>query len=274
MKESYDKVSRILTLKTKLGQISEASVVQKQVATLLDDWYRSALGSALEEMEEEILEQVLPGLFGYSLLQIGLPTQHQWLSKSPIAHKIFMGSAHYSPKDVSIIADEHFLPFPESSLDLILMPHALEFLDNPVKALQECARVLLPEGHLLIFAFNPCSLWGLKKIFYQRKHPFPWHGKFFTFTRLKKWLETESFQICHYQSFFYRPPFEKEKYLEKSLFLETLGKLIWPYPGGAYMIIARHKVAGLTPIRPHLKLKEVVAGNSCVHQPTIFDSKD
>ncbi len=229
-------------------------MIEKQTAKLLDDWYQSVLGSALLEMEEEQLELVLPSLFGYSLLQIGLPSQHRWLSKSPIAHKIFMGSADYSPKDVSIIADDNFLPFPEGSLDLVLLPHTLEFTDHPTQTIKECARILLPEGHLLIFAFNPYSLWGLKRLFSKRKQSFPWTGNFFSFSRLKKWLDAESFQICHYQTFFYRPPFEEQKCLEKSFFLETLGKLIWPYPGGIYMVIARHKVAGMTPIRPHLKL--------------------
>lgn len=247
--------------------------MKKQTAKLLDDWYQSPLGSALAEIEEEQLGQILPSLFGYSLLQIGVPTQHQWLSKSPVAHKIFMGSADYSPQEASIIADEHSLPFPEASLDLIFMPHTLEFSECPQEVIQQCAQVLLPEGHLLILAFNPFSLWGLKKLFFKHKS-FPWKGKFFSFTCLKKWLEMESFQICHYQSFFYRPPFETQKWLEKTLFLETLGKLIWPYPGGVYLVIARHKVAGITAIRPHLKLKEVITGNSCVHQPTMFDFEE
>ena len=58
----------------------------------------------------------------------------------------------------------HELPFDAQSIDLILLPHALEFIDNPHEVLREVDRVLRPEGRVLILGFNPWSLFGLRRV--------------------------------------------------------------------------------------------------------------
>ena len=52
------------------------------------------------------------------------------------------------------------LPFDASSLDLVVLPHALELARDPHLALREVERVLVPEGRVVIVGFNPASLWG------------------------------------------------------------------------------------------------------------------
>jgi ubiquinone/menaquinone biosynthesis C-methylase UbiE len=51
-----------------------------------------------------------------------------------------------------IIADPHCLPFAENEIDLILLPHALEFTDDPHRMLREAYRVTRPEGQIVIAA--------------------------------------------------------------------------------------------------------------------------
>ena len=48
-----------------------------------------------------------------------------------------------------IIGDSHELPIPSGSLDFILASHVLEHLDNPIAALLEWHRVLVPGGRVL-----------------------------------------------------------------------------------------------------------------------------
>ena len=50
------------------------------------------------------------------------------------------------------------------SIDLVILPHILECIDNPRQLLAEACRIIKPEGHIIICGFNPHSLWGLKKI--------------------------------------------------------------------------------------------------------------
>jgi SAM-dependent methyltransferase len=59
------------------------------------------------------------------------------------------------------------LPFPNQSLDLVLLPHTLELARDPHDTLREVERVLVPEGRVVIVGFNPASLWGLRQ---QRAH--------------------------------------------------------------------------------------------------------
>ncbi|PZU27605.1 MAG: ArsR family transcriptional regulator [Stenotrophomonas sp.] len=49
--------------------------------------------------------------------------------------------------------DMHKLPFADGSFDLVVLMHALTYSSHPAKAVAECARVLRPQGRLML-----CSL--------------------------------------------------------------------------------------------------------------------
>ncbi len=55
------------------------------------------------------------------------------------------------------------LPFEAQSVDLLVMPHTLEFARDPHRLLREAERVLVPEGQLIILGFNSLSLWGARQ---------------------------------------------------------------------------------------------------------------
>jgi ubiquinone/menaquinone biosynthesis C-methylase UbiE len=56
------------------------------------------------------------------------------------------------------------LPFATQSLDLVVLPHVLEFAAEPHQVLREVERVLIPEGQVIICGFNPSSLWGMRQV--------------------------------------------------------------------------------------------------------------
>ena len=64
---------------------------------------------------------------------------------------------------VAVINGYEELPFATHSIDLVVMPHILEFAEDPHQVLREVERVLVPEGHVVITGFNPASLWGLRQ---------------------------------------------------------------------------------------------------------------
>ena len=47
---------------------------------------------------------------------------------------------------VALVTDAAALPFPEASLDLVVLPHTLELSADPHQVLREVERVLVPEG--------------------------------------------------------------------------------------------------------------------------------
>src|SRR5437868_10928629 len=90
----------------------------------LADWLATAPGRYLLEREQSWFDRTVADIFGFHALQIGLPTC-EFLAQSRIPTRWTLDMA----PPAQILADPHWLPFPESSLDMVLLPHALEFSD-------------------------------------------------------------------------------------------------------------------------------------------------
>jgi SAM-dependent methyltransferase len=52
------------------------------------------------------------------------------------------------------VADVHALPFAAASFDTVLVFHTLTYAEKPARALEECARVLRPEGRLVLLCLD------------------------------------------------------------------------------------------------------------------------
>jgi SAM-dependent methyltransferase len=148
-----------------------------------------------------------------------------------------------------VVADAHELPFASESLDLVVLPHLLEFSSEPHQILREVERVLRPEGELVVLAFNPVSLWGVRKLLAQPPGV-PWSGEFVSVLRMKDWLKLLNFEMRGGRFGCYRPPFESEQWLSRLGFLEHAGDRWWPVAGAVYLMQAKKRVAGMRVITP------------------------
>jgi SAM-dependent methyltransferase len=52
------------------------------------------------------------------------------------------------------VADVHELPFRAASFDSVLLFHTLTYAEKPARALEECARVLRPNGRVVVLALD------------------------------------------------------------------------------------------------------------------------
>src|SRR5258705_6713561 len=138
----------------------------------LQDWFATPLGQYLLEKERAYLDDVSPDIFGFHALQLGLP-EFDLLRESRIAHR--MKVAPWG--EVQLRAKCHELPIATQSIDLALLPHVLEFADEPHEILREIDRVMMPEGRLVIIGFNPWSLWGLRSNGGSSRDEVPWKGR-------------------------------------------------------------------------------------------------
>jgi len=134
----------------------------------------------------------------------------------------------------------------------LCMPHILEFSDNPHQTLREAARVLVPEGHVMLTIFNPMSFWGLKKRMIKAKS-YPWYGQFFSLSRIKDWLALLGLEVVDVQFFSHELPINNEKWLKRLSFIETIGRRWWPMMGGQYVIVAKKRVVNITLLKPKWK---------------------
>jgi SAM-dependent methyltransferase len=229
----------------------------------LRHWYNSSLGEEVGEVELELMQQVLPNLFGYHLLQVGAPLEQEMFSSSRINHRIILDDVppllpEKARERKRFLGDSNRLPFAAASLDVLLLPHTLEFTDNPHQVLREVERVLIPEGHVIILGFNPWGLFGLTRLFTGWRSTAPWCGHFYSANRVRDWLTLLGFDTVRVEKYFFHPPLQNRRLLRSLHQLERLARRWWPLPGGCYLLVANKREATLTPIKPRWRSQRQV----------------
>ncbi len=225
-----------------------------------DHWLTQFLGKSVLEAEQQFLSSLLFQRYGKHALLIGSPRQQVLLKTSVMSNLLLLGPLINSHRDadVSGIESEFYeLPIASGTVDLVLLPHILEHVDNPNQLLAEACRVIKPEGHIIICGFNPYSFWGLRKLFTRNKH-MPWSGTFIKPSMVKKWLGLSDFELIEQHKTLYRPPITQPHLFQRLKFLEWLGKKCFSPFGGVYFLLARAKVVPLTPIK--LRWKQHLSG--------------
>jgi SAM-dependent methyltransferase len=212
----------------------------------LQDWFAAPLGRRLLDKEKRLLHSLLAPLFGYHLLQLGSMGEVQWLDGSRIKHRCIINTGASGKSHLCAHAEA--LPIASDSVDVVILGHVLEFSEHPHTVLREVERVLIAEGHLILLAFNPFSLWGGRQLL--RGATPPWNGYFRSALRIKDWLALLGFEVLEQHGLFFTPPV-KNLWLQRHLaFLENAGQRWWPHLGGVYVLVAKKRVATLTPIKP------------------------
>ncbi len=211
-----------------------------------DTWVDTTLGKRLLAKEQELYDLAVADVFGFHAVQVGM-LHIDCLKNSRIAHIVSAGN-----KKGDLRCESGYLPFAENTVDLLCLPHALEFSDNPHQTLREASRVLVPEGYLIMTVFNPYSAWGIRK-FFAKKDNYPWCGQFFSLSRIKDWLKLLNLEFVEVQFFGYELPINNSRWLKRFSLLESLGANWWPRMGGRYVIVAKKRVVNITFLKPSWK---------------------
>jgi len=225
----------------------------------LKHWYRHPGGRLLHEQESRLLEPAIANLFGYFFVQLGCTSQMDWIKFSRVSEKLILDD-RIDPalvKSLStdknethsvhwIKADLDYLPIAKESVDVMLLPHTLETVQDPYYILRQVDSMLMPEGHLVLTGFNPYACGILKNRFSKQGKAFR-EANLVRSQRVIEWLEVLGYDI------------EKVKYSTISCFAGTTsdsGKLGWRLLerleralsrmglqfGNVYCIVARKRV--------------------------------
>lgn len=211
----------------------------------LQDWFETPLGQYLLDKERAYLDDVTPDIFGFHALQLGLP-RFDLLRESRIAHRMRVACSDHP----DLYAKCQELPFATQSIDLVLLPHVLEFAEEPHAILREVDRVMMAEGRLVILGFNPWSLWGLRGTIGPSRGEFPWNGRFVSLLRVKDWLALLGFDVSAGRLAGYAPPIDRESMRRRFAFMEPAGDRWWAVGGAVYMLQAIKRVRGMRLITP------------------------
>ena len=236
------------------------SAASERSIIALDSWLQTPAGSYVREWEQACLDQLTADIFGYNAVQIGLP-QIDALAANRMPNKwqaATRSSSHEQialsggKRQIAVALDFAELPFASQSLDLVVMPHVLEFAAEPHQVLREVERVLIPEGQLIICGFNPASLWGVRQGLGRltRSHYLPIAGEFISMPRMKDWLKLLNLGVSRSHVGCYAPPCRTAHWIERFAFMDRAGQRWWPYFGAVYMVHAIKRVKGMTMIGP------------------------
>ena len=228
----------------------------------LEDWLLTPPGQYLLNWEREQVDSCVADIFGFHALQLGVPElnalqmnrmPHRWLATEQVGRPCsVVPPALESANTVSLNTHFSALPFPASSLDLVVLPHSLELSDDPHATLREVERVLVAEGKVIICGFNPVSLWGMLQ---RRRHVYrrlgfselflPTVGEFIAVRRLRDWLNLLGFEVEELRFGCYRPGVVRAHWLRRFEWMDRVGARWWPIFGSSYFIVAVKRVRGV-----------------------------
>nr|VFJ87491.1 MAG: Methyltransferase domain-containing protein [Candidatus Kentron sp. LFY]VFJ90626.1 MAG: Methyltransferase domain-containing protein [Candidatus Kentron sp. LFY]VFK22308.1 MAG: Methyltransferase domain-containing protein [Candidatus Kentron sp. LFY] len=236
------------------GRVARATPRQR-----FHDWLSHPPGSMLLNTEARLLGDSLGSLFGYHLVQVGRLSNTDLLAQSRIPHRVIVEIDN--SRQVSgyphLRAEPDALPMASDSIDVIILPHVLEFSPHMQEIIKETKRVLVAEGHLLILAFDVWSLVGIWSLLFGKEGEEPWMpcqgGRFPGFGRVKGWITAMGFDVISVKRYFFRPPIRMGSIMNHGRisdplrFLDTVGPRFWPFFSGAYLLVAKKRVTALTP---------------------------
>lgn len=222
----------------------------------LQAWFETPPGRYLLAWEQQQFDLAVADIFGFHALQLGLPALDA-LAANRMPHR-WLATTHASPACPAVLRTDYAaLPFPEASLDLVALPHALDSHTDPHATLREVARVLVPGGRVVLSGFNPLSLWGLRQWREQLCRRIGWGVPclpelpgLIGHRRLRDWLHLLDFEIevAHFGA--YRPLLRSEQWLERMAWADRFGARWWPIFGAAYFVVAVKRVYGVRLLEP------------------------
>lgn len=208
------------------------------------DWPLQIVPRALLKVESDKLDVCLPKLHGHYFLQysaLSVPI----LRASTLQHGFYVGQ---ELGEGQLDMDFQQLPFRDNSLDCVLAHHVLDYDASPHQCLREAARVVVPNGYLVLVGFNPWSALGISRM--MPKSILPIKGRYLSRRRVQDWLTLLGFRVEQVESCQFLPPSILKYFPGASVRIDAMLNYMGLPFGGVNILVARKLVAGRTPIRP------------------------
>lgn len=222
--------------------------------TELKVFYDSAIGQVATKHLRRVIQQIWPEAKGETLLGIGypLPCLRPFLKSADIvcvAMPSAQGVIHWPrghEMNMTFLTHDMLIPLRSSTLNRIILMHALEHSQPVSELLKEAERLLTPAGRMLIIVPNRRSLWA------RAEHTPYGHGHPFHLSQLKRILDNHQFGIIQTRQALFFPPFGNRNLLRFAPMIERFGQRFFPHFGGAIILeVEKQKPAKVkgTPVK-------------------------
>ncbi len=158
-------------------------------------WYAAPVGRALLRNARRRLANHLPRVFGHRALQIGdLGPDGRLLDDTATLRQVLLDTRG-GAVGADVVGNALQLPFEDGSIQVVYLPHTLDFSSTPHQVLREANRVLSDDGFLVLIGFNLWSGWGLRRALLRWRRGMPWRGHFYSPSRVADWLSVLDFKV-------------------------------------------------------------------------------
>ena len=226
----------------------------------LRDFYATPLGRTARRLLCRNIREFWPDVSGQRLLGVGYTTPilgafrgeaERVLAAMPARQ----GVLHW-PKDapgLSVLTEESELPFPDLSMDRIILLHAVECSEELRPMLREVWRVLSESGRVLIIAPNRRSIWARME-----RTPFG-HGNPYSPRQLTRLLRDTMFTPMRTKVGLFVPPSRSRMMLSSATAWEEIGSRLFPGFGGVVMVEASKEIYAGQPVMHARKKRSLFA---------------
>ena len=209
----------------------------------LREFYARPTGQVAQRVIRQHLRQMWPDVTGLDVMGVGYTTPYLGLFRPEAARTVAamparQGVLHWPPGEPGLTAlvDESELPFPDLSMDRVLLVHSVECSENLRHMLREAWRVLSDSGRLIIIAPNRRGIWARLE-----RSPFA-HGQPYSPGQLSRLLRDNMFTPVRSRVGLFVPPSHARLVLSSARAWEEIGRRLFPAFGGVVMVEAAKEI--------------------------------
>ncbi len=215
-------------------------------------YYRTQLGRGAQAAIRDQVTTLWPEAKGQNVAGFGFaaPLLRPYLSEARRVTALMPGQQGVMPwpagmANVSVLCEETQWPVETDSINKLIVMHGLEASEHPIELLEECYRVLAPEGRALFIVPNRVGLWARRD-----GTPFGF-GRPFSVGQLEAQLRVMGLLPTRHVAALYQPPSATPFWLKTGQMWEKLGRKVSNrFAGGVLMVEVKKHVPA--PPRPGL----------------------
>lgn len=209
----------------------------------LKEFYSTPLGRVTSHAVSRRLRRLWSEMKGETILGIGFATPYLSSMRTD-TQSVFacmpaaQGVIHWpnAAENLSLLSDEGELPFPDNSINRVIVIHALENSEQVRLLMSEIWRVLSPAGRVIAVVPNRRGIWARSPA-----SPFA-YGQPYTSWQLRALFSEHSFTPLHSGSALFFPPSKKRFILRSTKFWESIGPRFFPGFGGVLLMEAEKQI--------------------------------
>lgn len=223
----------------------------------LREFYKGSTGQMVRRLIRRRIRLLWPDVAGLRVLGIGYPTPYLSLFRGeaervmgvmPAAQGVVRWPA--AAPGLVTLAEESELPFPDMSIDRVLLIHGLECTEELRPLMREIWRVLAGGGRLIAVTPNRRGIWARSD-----RTPFGM-GSPFSPSQLKRTLKANMFVPEREDCALFLPPTESRFLLASAGPVEELGRRWFRAFAGVHMIEASKQIYASSGVRAKQKERQ------------------